>query len=276
MKNDKHSLLYLTDLYYEAKGRNYYEEDIYITSRLKDDFEILICHPTQSKKHEQLTDAVIFRNTGSVMYYKKEYDDFVKRMNLSGTPVYNSLTGHGDMKGKQHLIDLTLAGYPVIPTIEKLLDMDRLPTTQKYILKLKNGADSIGMKLVTYGELQKSNLNNFVIQPFIDFKYEVSFYYIDKTFQYALYAPDKSKRWELKEYIPIAEDLEFSKKFIEWNTITHGIQRVDGCRLPNGELQLVELEDLNPYLSLNALNADKKEAFINAFKVSILKLINEV
>lgn len=26
-------ILYLTDLYYQAKGRNYYEEDIYITGK---------------------------------------------------------------------------------------------------------------------------------------------------------------------------------------------------------------------------------------------------
>lgn len=31
-------VLYLTDLYYKAKGRNYYEEDIFITRILKDYF----------------------------------------------------------------------------------------------------------------------------------------------------------------------------------------------------------------------------------------------
>ena len=28
------------------------------------------------------------------------------------------------------------------------------------------------------------------VQPFINFEYEVSFYFIDKEFQYALYVPD--------------------------------------------------------------------------------------
>lgn len=274
MRNNKYSLLYLTDLHYKANGRNYYEEDMYITSQLMHDFEILICHPTQSKNYEELTDAIIFRNTGSVIYYQKEYDEFVKRMNISRTPVYNSLTGKGDMKGKQHLVDLTTANYPVIPSIDQISDIAKLPSTNKYVLKLKNGADSIGMKIVTYEELLTSNLSNVVIQPFIDFKYEVSFYYIDKIFQYALYAPNKLKRWEMKEYKPTREDLKFSQQFIDWNTINHGIQRVDGCRLPNGELLLVELEDLNPYLSLNILNEDIRIAFIQAFKASILQLIN--
>ena len=32
-------LLYLTDLYYEAKGRRYCDEDLYLTGRLKDRFD---------------------------------------------------------------------------------------------------------------------------------------------------------------------------------------------------------------------------------------------
>ena len=35
-------ILYLTDLYYPAKGRKYYEEDLYITKILKDYFDIVL------------------------------------------------------------------------------------------------------------------------------------------------------------------------------------------------------------------------------------------
>lgn len=42
------TILYLTDLYYEAKGRRYYEEDLYITSKLKNHFNLLIGHPHQA------------------------------------------------------------------------------------------------------------------------------------------------------------------------------------------------------------------------------------
>ena len=38
-------ILYLTDLYYEAKGRKYFEEDLYITGILKEHFDIALCHP---------------------------------------------------------------------------------------------------------------------------------------------------------------------------------------------------------------------------------------
>ncbi|SCV20674.1 Protein of unknown function [Bacillus cereus] len=50
----------------------------------------------------------------------------------------------------------------------------------------------------------------------------VSFYFIDKEFQYALYAPNKDKRWELKEYVPTEEDVAFAKRFIDWNNLDWG------------------------------------------------------
>lgn len=39
------TLLFVTDLYYEAKGRTYYEEDLFLTSRLRESFALTICHP---------------------------------------------------------------------------------------------------------------------------------------------------------------------------------------------------------------------------------------
>ena len=177
--NKQHSILYLTDFYYPAKGREYYKEDLYIISKLKDDFEVIICHPTHSKNYEKLVDIIVFRNTGSTMYYKQYFNEFVERVNSKSINTYNEMTGKGDMKGKQHLLDLTKLNYPVIPTIEKLSDLSLIPKTEKYILKLKDGADSIGMEVVDYQSLKSMNLKNQIIQPYVDFEYEVSFYYID-------------------------------------------------------------------------------------------------
>lgn len=80
---------------------------------------------------------------------------------------------------------------------------------------------------------------------------------------YALYAPNKKERWKLERYVPSAEEIEFAKRFIGWNTIENGIQRVDACKTKDGQLLLVELEDLNPYLSLLELNKETVEIFIN-------------
>lgn len=96
-----------------------------------------------------------------------------------------------------------------------------------------------------------------LIQPEIDFEYEVSFYFVDDILEYALYAPDKKQRWKLEKYDFSNDDIAFARKFIEWNKIKHGMQRVDACRSKDGQLLLVELEDLNPYLSV--LELDKKQ-----------------
>lgn len=101
----------------------------------------------------------------------------------------------------------------------------------------------------------------------------VSFYFIDKEFQYALYAPNKDKRWELKEYVPTEEDVAFAKRFIDWNNLDWGIQRVDACRSEQVRLLLVELEDLNPYLSLLELTEETSENFIEAMKISLQKAL---
>ena len=113
-------ILYLTDLSYKAKGRNYSEEDIYITDELKNKYDVVLSHPKCAVSYED----------------------------------------YADMKGKQYLLELTAEKYPVIPAI--------------------------------------------------DFQYEVSFYFIDDKFEYALYAPDKSKRWILKEYNCTDEDIAFA------------------------------------------------------------------
>lgn len=273
MKN-KYSILYLTDLYYNADGRKYYEEDLYLTSRLRQQFEILLCHPRDSKKFEEWVDVVVFRNTGPVINYKDYFNDFVSRINKKRILSYNCLLGNADTKGKGYLIKLTQQGYPVIPSIESLDYLYLLPSVINYMIKPIDGADSFGIHVVNKKELLNTKLAGKIVQPFINFIYEVSFYFIDNDFQYALYAPDKSKRWDLKVYDATSEDLEFANKFIEWNSLPFGIQRVDACRTLKGELLLIELEDLNPYLSIDLLNYDLRENFLNNFSNSITKSID--
>jgi hypothetical protein len=101
----------------------------------------------------------------------------------------------------------------------------------------------------------------------------VSFYFVDRTLQYALYAPDPERRWALEPYEPTDEDREFARRFVEWNDIAYGVQRVDACRAPGGELLLVELEDLNPYLSLDVLSPEARDSFVARMKTSLRALI---
>ncbi|MBW5425057.1 hypothetical protein GKQ77_26445, partial [Streptomyces sp. BG9H] len=72
---------------------------------------------------------------------------------------------------------------------------------------------------------------------------------------------------------PTPADLAFARRFIDWNAIDHGIQRVDACRAPSGDLLLVELEDLNPYLSLDLLDEETRDTFVTAVKGALVARI---
>ncbi|MFD7877198.1 hypothetical protein ACFV5G_24380 [Streptomyces sp. NPDC059766] len=266
-------VLYVTDLAYPARGRRYCDEDILLTARLRADFDLALCHPRDAAALMDAFDAVVVRNSGPVLAYQEQYDAFRERALRSGTRVYNPLTGSADMAGKQYLLDLSTAGLPVIPTVDRPADLGRLPEAGHYIVKPKLGADSIGLRTVTAEELPGLADGTVLVQPRIDFTYEVSFYFVDHDFQYALYAPDPDRRWELRPYEPTAEDLEFAHRFIAWNTLDAGIQRVDACRAPDGRLLLVELEDLNPYLSLDALDEARRKAFVAAMARSLHRFL---
>ncbi|MCS0602622.1 hypothetical protein NX794_15595 [Streptomyces sp. LP11] len=266
-------LLYVTDLAYPARGRRYGDEDILLTSRMRAHFDLALCHPRDAAALMDAFDAVVVRNSGPVLGYAREYEEFRTRALAAGTPVYNPLTGKADMAGKQYLLDLSAAGYPVIPTVGRAEDLHLLPAAERYVVKPRLGADSLGLRTVPAGQVAALATGDVLIQPRVDFAYEVSFYFVDDDFQYALHAPDPGRRWELTPYPATAADLEFARRFVDWNDLGHGIQRVDACRAPDGGLLLVELEDLNPYLSLDALPEEARDAFCTAFTASLSRFV---
>ncbi|QUW79657.1 hypothetical protein SMIR_11450 [Streptomyces mirabilis] len=275
MPSARPRVLYVSDLAYPAKGRRYCDEDIFLTSRLREEFDLAVCHPLDAAALMTGFDAVVVRNSGPVLHYQAEYDAFRKQAVTEGVRVYNQLSGKGDMAGKGYLLDLTAAGFPVIPTIDRADDLDRLPDVDTYVVKPRTGADSIGLEFVPRDRLPELSYDNILVQPRIDFRYEVSFYFVDHTFQYALYAPRPDERWALEPYEPTERDREFAQRFVDWNDIAYGIQRVDACRAPDGGLLLVELEDLNPYLSLDVLSPDTRDAFVSRVKTSLRGLIGQ-
>ncbi|MFJ8924715.1 hypothetical protein ACIREK_35170 [Streptomyces sp. NPDC102415] len=267
------SVLLVTDLAYEAQGRRYCDEDIFLTSRLRETFDVALCHPRDAAALLDGFDAVVVRNSGPVLHYQEAYDAFRTRARESGARVHNSLDGRGDMAGKQYLVDLSRAGFPVIPTVDRAADLGLLPRSAGYVVKPKLGADSVGLRFTDEPEYPEGADGTLLVQPRIDFRYEVSFYFVGHDFQYALHAPHPDRRWVLEPYAPTAADLDFARRFVEWNTLTHGIQRVDACRTPEGGLLLVELEDLNPYLSLDLVSDQVREAFVARLTDSVRELL---
>ena len=73
---DRRKVLFVTDLAYQARGRRYCDEDIFLTSRLRDAFDIALCHPLDAASLMDAFDGVVVRNSGPVLHYQKEYDAF--------------------------------------------------------------------------------------------------------------------------------------------------------------------------------------------------------
>ena len=271
-------LLYVTDLAYQARDRRYGDEDVAVTAQLSSDFTIALCHPTDVVALMDGFDVVVVRNSGPVLGYQQAYDDFRREAVLRGTRVYNPLDGKADMVGKQYLVDLSAAGYPVIPTVDRAADLHRLPDVPTYVVKPKLGADSIGMRIVPTDDLDQvlaaADTDEVLVQPHIDFTYEASFYFVDDQLHYALSAPNPDQRWVLEPYEPTADDRRFAQRFIDWNDLDHGIQRVDACRTRDGDLLLVELEDLNPYLSLDRVDQATRTAFVTHMAASIRSVLS--
>lgn len=273
MDHSRARILYVTDLAYPARGRRYCDEDIALSARLREEFDVALCHPLDAAALMDGFDAVVVRNSGPVLHYQEAYDAFRERALARGVRVYNALSGKADMAGKGYLLDLTAAGYPVIPTVARAADLHLLPEADEYVVKPLLGADSIGLEFVGREALPGLEFDGILVQPRIRFRYEVSFYFVDRALQYALYAPRPDERWVLERYEPTDADREFAQKFVDWNTVGHGIQRVDACRTPEGELLLVELEDLNPYLSLDLVDARTRDAFVAAMADSLRGLL---
>jgi len=265
-------LLLVTDLAYDAAGRRYGDEDVALARWLRQSFVVSLCHPLDAAALLGGADVVLVRNTGPVIHYLDGYRAFRRAAREPGVPVYNELTGRGDMVGKQYLVDLTDAGYPVIPTVADPADAGLLGDVAEYVVKPMLGADSLGLRQVTRSGLAELP-RGLLIQPRIDFIHEVSFYFVDAEFHYALYAPDRHRRWELAPYDATPADVAWAQRFIAWNTIRRGIQRVDACRTRDGGLLLVELEDNNPYLSLGLVEDAVRERFLRALEASLMSML---
>jgi hypothetical protein len=265
-------VLFVTDLTYQARGRRYCDEDIYLSSALREHFTVSLCHPLDAEALMDGYDAVVVRNTGPAIHYRDAYDRFRHRAQGADSKVFTQLTGKADQVGKDYLLELFAAGYPVIPTIDDGENLDRLPQVPRYVVKPKLGADSVGLHFVDRDELDRTDLTGMLVQPAVSFAYEVSFYFVDRTFHYALYAPEPDVRWGLTHYQPTDADLAFAQKFVDWNDVDHGIQRVDACRTTEGELLLVEVEDWNPYLSLDLVADAQRDVFVAHMVASIREL----
>ncbi|HWH30094.1 MAG TPA: hypothetical protein VNU26_14270 [Mycobacteriales bacterium] len=257
----------MTDLHYPAHGRRYGDEDVWLSGELRGHFDVALCSPLVAAALMAAFDLVLVRNSGPVLHYREAYDDFRAEAARRGTRLVNPLTGRGDMRGKGYLPQLYARGEPVIPTVDRPEHLDRLPPADQWVVKPLFGADSVGLRVLD--SLDGVDLDGMLVQPRVDLVHEISFVFVGRRFQYAVYAPDRDRRWDLRPYTATEADLAFAQRFVDWNALDVGVQRVDACRTRDGELLLVELEDLNPYLSLDRLDDTTRSAFVAALVSSL-------
>lgn len=274
LQKPRTSVLWVTDPDYPARGRRYGDEDRWLIARLAGAFDITTCHPLHARARMDGYDLVVVRNSGPAAAYAAEHAAFRAHALATGARVYNELRGRADMLGKGYLVELYREGRPVIPTA-LASDWHTLPAVDQYVAKPLHGADSAGLAVLDAEALPDAaqSGDETIVQPRIDMCYEVSFFFVDDEYHYALATGDQRERWRLQPYEPSGQDLAFARSFIEWNTIRHGIQRVDACRTADGDLLLVELEDLNPYLSLDLLDEERRERFVSSFTTALRRTL---
>ena len=273
MQRARPSLLLVTDLPYPAQGRRYGDEDVWLSGELREHFAVALCSPLDAAALLDPFDLVLVRNSGPVIHHQQAHAAFRAEVARRGTRLVNPLTGRGDMQGKRYLVDLWAAGEPVIPTVDRREDLGQLPAADRWVVKPVLGADSVGLQVLA--ALDGVDLEGALVQPHVDLVHEISFVFVGRRFQYAVYAPDRDRRWELVPYAASDDDLAFAQRFVDWNALDVGVQRVDACRTRDGALLLVELEDLNPYLSLDLVGEATRTAFTRALVADLHRALED-
>ena len=236
----------------------------YYDKSLEDEYDIFI------KRYSWIEDIDDF----SVGAEESDYETRILKKDL---PRIN-FDGKFDNQGKHYLADLYNNGYAVVPTINNILELEKLGKYEKFLVKPVNGYASYGII-----ETDKSNINNYwnsnyVIQPKLDFVSEVQFYFVGNKYEFAqIFTPKKLLSHENAIfYTPTIEEIRLAELFAKLNGDSfNGVQRIDFLKL-NNRLLLSELEDDSPYMAIEALSDNKKKEFIDDFKQMVYAYYNNL
>ena len=206
-------------------------------------------------------------NYGEILKYEESANRLNNRLIAKNRNLIN-FNGNFDKQGKEYLVELFNKGYEVIPSINKKEDINKIPKTEKYLLKPKIGYDGIEQHVITKKEIEKVDFNKYIIQPLMKFQSEVQFYFLNNELQYVLeFKPSKVPIYpDAIKYNYNKKEKLIAQKFADLNKQLVGIQRIDFIKLYNGEIKLLEIEDAAPYLDLDQLELAERKKFLNNYK----------
>ena len=256
-------------------------EDIWLARAFqKDGHKVAIVDKNYDEKLESLFDVFLLRNTWDTdanIETIKEKSNFRLRIINKNLPRIN-FDGKYDGKSKEYLVRLYKNGYPVIPTVDNIEDLQILDKCNKILLKLKDSYDGIGQMVVDKQQLEKNFTDSYVIQPYMEFLSEVQFYYIKDKFEYALeFIPSKVPIYpDAIKYEPNEKEMKLADEFSKLNENYYGIQRIDFIKLKDGTLLLTEIEDIAPYLDLDCVEEKIKNKFILDYKNRVYEYMKNI
>lgn len=262
----KPKILFLTNPYNSAP-----EEDRLLVKLLRRDFDLVVSHPLDCLNSINCVDGVIIRNIWPTHEYQDGWDFVKAALRGSALPIYNPLGFRGEVEGKDYLVRLYNQGFPVIPSIDQAHDLHKISYAEYYWIKPKNSCDGIGAEKITRAELLIRDPKGYIIQPFVQFEYEPSFYFIDGIFHHAIKSKHRLFSDDVAMYEPTVDDLTFAGQFIQWSNALYGTQRVDAIRTFSGKLLLTEIENLCPYLYVAEGGEEAGETFLNSLRSSLQK-----
>lgn len=256
-------------------------EDIWLARAFqKDGHKVAIVDKNYDERLEALYDVFLLRNTwntDATIETIQDKSDFRRRVINKNLPRIN-FDGKYDGNSKEYLVYLYKDGYPVIPTVDNIENLQMLGIYDKFLLKLKSSYDGIGQMIVDKQQLEKNFTSSYIIQPYLKFQSEVQFYYIKDIFEYALeFIPGKVPIYpDAIKYNPNENEIKLADKFSKLNENYYGIQRIDFIKLKDGTLLLTEIEDIAPYLDLDCVEEKIKNKFISDYKNMVYEYMKNI
>ncbi len=247
------SIIFLTNI------ENDYNEDLNLINALKKSYNVEATGWQNLIEIVKRTNfkTIIGRNFWPIYPNTKEFLKVLKRAKEMGCRFYNDVDVLTRYQVKDYLKRMKDDELPIIPTAFNIDDVQKLPESEKYIAKPIDGESSEDIITFRKSELDKvRNLDNYLFEPFLVIDYEYFFIFLDNRFLFSLRSLTND-RWNLKEYFPTSEELKQIHKFINFEKMEYGIQRVDVFKI-NNKFVLCELERVCPCLNLKSLDSNKK------------------